>query len=236
MSSIFRRKYNSIDLKVDIEPSWLKFLQVEFERDYFKKIKEKLITAKKEEKTIFPPGKLIFNAFNSTPLDKVKVVILGQDPYHGDGEAMGLCFSVPRNIRIPPSLKNIYKELNSDLGLEIPQHGDLSNWAKQGVLLLNASLTVEKNNANSHSSIGWYHFTDAVISKLSAVKSNIVFMLWGNFAKNKKILIDSTKHLILESAHPSPLAGGAFFGCKHFSKANNYLLENNREAINWQII
>ncbi|MCC6816503.1 MAG: uracil-DNA glycosylase [Saprospiraceae bacterium] len=222
-------------VKVNIDPTWNEILLKEFEKDYFQRIKLTLSNDKQSGKIIYPPGSLIFNAFNSTPFDKVKVVILGQDPYHNEGEAMGLSFSVPKNLRIPPSLQNIYKELRSDLGLEVPTHGDLSGWASKGVLLLNASLTVLKNSPNSHSKIGWYQFTDAVISKLSDLRSNIVFMLWGNFAKQKSSLIDKSKHLVLESAHPSPLAGGAFFGCKHFSRCNEYLRAQGIEEINWKI-
>lgn len=223
-------------MKVKIEESWNNILQTEFEKDYFHSIKIKLLSEKTQGKIIFPPGPLIFNAFNSTPFEIVKVVILGQDPYHGDDEAMGLSFSVPDHIRIPPSLQNIFKELKNENEIDqIPKSGNLSKWARQGVLLLNASLTVEKNHANSHKNMGWYEFTDAVIKILSEQKQNIVFMLWGNFAKKKKILIDSTKHLILEAAHPSPLAGGAFFGCNHFRMANRYLQEHEIEKIDWNI-
>lgn len=222
-------------MKVNIESSWQQILEQEFKKDYFLKIKEELTNEKSKGKIIFPPGSFLFNAFNTTPFEEVKIIIIGQDPYHGERQAMGLSFSVPQNVRIPPSLKNIFKEINTDLGLEIPKHGDLTSWAKQGVLLLNASLTVVKDQPNSHRNIGWYNFTDAVISILSKNKSNLVFMLWGNFAKQKKLLIDTTKHLVLEAAHPSPLAGGAFFGCKHFSKANNYLIQNGKSEINWSI-
>lgn len=221
---------------VQIEPGWHEVLNKEFEKDYFIQLKDKLYSLKKEGRIIFPPGSLIFSAFNSTPFDKVKIVILGQDPYHGDGEAMGLSFSVPKNIKIPPSLQNIYKEIHTDIGMSIPNHGDLSQWAAQGVLLLNASLTVERNQANSHKNIGWYAFTDEVIRLLSEKREHLVFMLWGNFAKQKKILINPDKHLILEAAHPSPLAGGAFFGCKHFSKANNYLQKHGISAIDWNVL
>jgi uracil-DNA glycosylase len=186
-------------------------------------------------KIIFPPGSLIFNAFNTTTFDKVKVVILGQDPYIKPGEAMGLSFSVPKNVAIPPSLLNIYKELHEDTGCSIAKHGDLTQWALQGVFLLNATLTVERGNSNSHASIGWHTFTDAVIRKLSEKKEGLVFMLWGNFAKKKSALIDPFKHLILEAPHPSPMAGGAFFGCRHFSKANEYLASQGKEPVDWQI-
>jgi uracil-DNA glycosylase len=220
---------------INIEPSWKGALSQEFQKDYFEKIVQYIKTCYKEGKVIYPPGPLIFHAFKLTPLYNVKVVILGQDPYHNPGEAMGLCFSVPKGVRLPPSLKNIYKELQTDLSVPIPDHGDLSAWANQGVLLLNAMLTVEKNKAGSHRKIGWQLFTDAIIKLLSDHKSNLVFMLWGNFAKSKSVLIDSSKHLILEAAHPSPLARGAYFGSKHFSQANNYLKTNNISPIEWKI-
>ncbi len=220
---------------VRIEESWKKALASEFERPYFQTISTFLKTEIADGKTIYPPGPLIFNAFEKTPLHKVKVVILGQDPYHNPDEAMGLSFSVPKGIRTPPSLKNIYKEINADLGLPIPTHGDLTAWTEQGVFLLNAMLTVEKNRAASHQQIGWQFFTDAVIRKLSEERENLVFMLWGNFAKRKKELIDTNKHLVLESAHPSPLAGNAFSGCRHFSKANYHLKLNDITEIDWQI-
>ena len=220
---------------IRIEESWKQALINEFERPYFQTIATFLKNEIAEGKTIYPPGPLIFNAFNTTPFDHVKVVILGQDPYHNPGEAMGLSFSVPKGVRIPPSLQNIYKEIEADLGLTKPPHGDLTSWAKQGVFLLNAMLTVEKNNAGSHKQVGWQFFTDAVIQKLSDEREHLVFMLWGNFAKNKKELIHTHKHLVLEAAHPSPLARNAFSGCRHFSKANNYLKMNGLEPINWQI-
>lgn len=220
---------------VQIEDSWKKILSEEFEKPYFQQIIQFLKSEKANKKVIYPPGSQIFNAFNSTPFDKVKVVILGQDPYHGVGQAMGLSFSVSKQVSIPASLKNIYKEINTDLNLPNPTHGDLTSWASQGVFLLNAILTVEASIASSHKNIGWQSFTDAVIQKLSDQKNNLVFLLWGNFAKAKKVLIDSNKHLILEAAHPSPLAGGAFFGCKHFSKTNDYLQKNGIIPINWKI-
>lgn len=220
---------------VKIEPSWKAVLENEFEQPYFQSIAAFLRREKEAGKVIYPPGPLIFNAFNSTPFDQVKVVILGQDPYHNPGEAMGLSFSVPRGIATPPSLKNIYKELNSDVGVPIPAHGDLSSWAKQGVFLLNAMLTVEHKQAQSHQHIGWQNFTDAVIRKLSEQREHLVFMLWGNFARKKASLIDASRHLILEAAHPSPLAGGAFFGCKHFSQANAYLEEHGLTPIDWKV-
>ena len=220
---------------VQIHPQWRDALRSQFESPYFDVISTSLKNAKADSKIVFPPGPLIFNAFNITPPQDVKVVIIGQDPYHNPGEAMGLSFSVPQGISVPPSLKNIYKELKTDINFNPPPHGDLTSWANQGVFLLNAILTVEKNQAGSHKNIGWQHFTDATISYLSENRQHLVFMLWGNFAKNKKTLINTTKHLVLESAHPSPLAGNAFQGCRHFSKANEYLMENNITPINWQL-
>ncbi len=220
---------------VQIEESWKQVLIEEFEKDYFKSMAEFLRAEKQSGKKIYPPGQLIFNAFNITPFEKVKVVILGQDPYHNPGEAMGLSFSVPRGVRTPPSLVNIYKELYNDLEIPLAVHGDLTFWAEQGVFLLNAMLTVEHKKAGSHRKSGWQNFTDAVIRKLSEERENLVFMLWGNFAKQKKELIDGNKHLILEAAHPSPLARGAYFGSRHFSKANYYLEQNNISPINWRL-
>jgi uracil-DNA glycosylase len=221
--------------KIQIEESWKKELQNEFQKPYFEELTRFIKEEIKNGKVIYPLGPDIFRAFEVTPFANVKVVILGQDPYHNPGEAMGLSFSVPKGIKIPPSLKNIYKEINEDIGLEVPQHGDLTFWAKQGVFLLNAMLTVEKNRAGSHKDIGWQIFTNAVIQTLSAQKNNLVFMLWGNFAKSKKELIDSSKHLVLEAAHPSPLAGGAFFGCRHFSKANDFLKNNGISPLDWRV-
>ena len=219
---------------VRIESGWKEALREEFLSEYFAKIKENLLAAKARE-IVYPPGNLIFNAFNLTPFERVRAVILGQDPYHGAHQAMGLSFSVPRGVRIPPSLVNIYKEIKSDLGISEPASGDLSYWAKQGVLLLNASLSVGANRANSHSGFGWQVFTDAVIKILSARRQNLVFMLWGNFAKAKSALIDAQKHLILTAAHPSPLAGGAFFGCRHFSRCNEYLRAHGLGEIDWDL-
>ena len=219
---------------VRIENGWKEALREEFLSEYFAKIKENLLAAKAHE-IVYPPGNLIFNAFNLTPFERVRAVILGQDPYHGAHQAMGLSFSVPRGVRIPPSLVNIYKEIKSDLGISEPASGDLSYWAKQGVLLLNASLSVGANRANSHSDFGWQIFTDAVIKILSARRQNLVFMLWGNFAKAKSALIDAQRHLILTAAHPSPLAGGAFFGCKHFSRCNEYLRAHGLGEIDWDL-
>ena len=219
---------------VRIESGWKEALREEFLSEYFAKIKENLLAAKARE-IVYPPGNLIFNAFNLTPFERVRAVILGQDPYHGAHQAMGLSFSVPRGVRIPPRLVNIYKEIKSDLGISEPESGDLSYWAKQGVLLLNASLSVGANRANSHSGFGWQIFTDAVIKILSARRQNLVFMLWGNFAKAKSALIDAQRHLILTAAHPSPLAGGAFFGCRHFSRCNEYLRAHGLGEIDWDL-
>ncbi|MFZ1495707.1 MAG: uracil-DNA glycosylase [Saprospiraceae bacterium] len=221
---------------VKIDPTWYEVLKDEFEKPYFSEIKTFLQRAKSSGKIIYPPGSLIFNAFDSTPFTEVKVVILGQDPYHGIGQAMGLSFSVPKGVKIPASLQNIYKELQRDCGCVIPQHGDLSHWATQGVLLLNAMLTVEANQAASHQKIGWQTFTDAVISRISEKKKGVVFLLWGNFARQKKLLIDATKHFILEAAHPSPLAGNSFQGCGHFSKTNLLLQQQELQTIDWQIV
>lgn len=220
---------------VKIQESWFPLLQDEFNKDYFVSLTQLIKKNIAEGKIIYPPGRLIFNAFNKTPLDKLKCVILGQDPYHGPGEAMGLCFSVPQNVPVPPSLKNIFKELERSLGYKPPQQGDLSAWADQGVLLLNASLTVEHKRPNSHKTFGWHEFTDEVIRQISKNKKHIVFFLWGNFAKSKKNLIDHTKHLVLESSHPSPLAGSGFYGNNHFVEANNYLMKMGLEAINWEL-
>ena len=208
-------------------------LREEFDKEYFARIAAFLHKEKRDGKTIYPPGPLIFNAFRLTPFDEVKVVILGQDPYHGPGQAHGLSFSVPDGIAMPPSLQNIYKEIAADLGTPAPASGNLERWARQGVFLLNSVLTVRAGAPTSHSSIGWQTFTDAVIKTISDRKECIVFMLWGNYARSKKPLIDSSKHLILEAAHPSPLARGAFFGCRHFSKANNFLTATGQSPIVW---
>ncbi len=221
--------------QVTIEESWKAVLADAFETPWFKEIAAFLRAEKAAGKVIFPPGSLIFQAFNRCPFDKVKVVILGQDPYHNPGEAMGLSFSVPKNVRIPPSLVNIFKELKDDLGIPISNHGDLSTWADQGVFLLNAMLTVEQNKPQSHGHIGWQMFTDTVIQRLSEQRQHLVFMLWGNFAKKKKVLIDTSKHLVLEAPHPSPLARGGFAGSKHFSQANAYFSRQGIAPINWQL-
>jgi uracil-DNA glycosylase len=220
---------------VNISPEWKLALKSEFEKPYFDEIRASLKADLTLGKTIFPPGKLIFNAFDSCPPNDIKVVIIGQDPYHNPDEAMGLSFSVPKSIKIPPSLKNIYKELVNDVGIDQPTHGDLTSWAKQGVFLLNAILTVEMKQAGSHKNLGWQEFTDQTIKYISDNCKNVVFMLWGNFAKNKKVLIDVNNHLVLESAHPSPLAGNAFQGNNHFSKANAYLVTHGKSPIDWQI-
>lgn len=216
-----------------IESSWKMKLADEFNRRYFSELKH-FLQEEKLRHLIYPPGNRIFNAFEKTPFQKVKVVILGQDPYHGPGQAHGLCFSVPYNIPKPPSLLNIFKELHSDLGIPVPNHGNLELWAEQGVFLLNATLSVRANQAGAHQGKGWEKFTDAVIRKISDEKKNIVFLLWGKYALAKKSLIDDQKHLILQAAHPSPLSAyNGFFDCKHFSKTNAYLLENGLEPVNW---
>ncbi len=219
-----------------INDTWQKALQQEFEKPYFTDIKHFLQNEKKQGKTIYPPSELIFNAFNSTPFDKVKVVILGQDPYHGQGQAHGLSFSVPEGIKLPSSLRNVYAEIERDLGLTMPKKsGNLSKWAAQGVLLLNATLTVEAKQANSHKTIGWQFFTDAVIQQLSDLKMGVVFLLWGNFAKKKAALIDGSKHHILTAGHPSFFSVKYFTGCAHFSATNTLLEQQNLAPINWQL-
>jgi len=219
-----------------IEASWKKVLSTEFQSEYFKDLKRFLINEKQSEQ-IFPPSSLIFSAFDKTPFEKVKVVILGQDPYHGQGQAHGLCFSVPDGIAIPPSLRNIYKELSQDINCAIPQSGNLEKWADEGVLLINATLTVRAHQAGSHQKKGWETFTDAVIKKISEQKENIVFILWGNYAQGKSKFIDQTKHAIIKSVHPSPLSAnrGGFFGTKPFSKTNQYLVANSIKPINWSL-
>lgn len=222
--------------KPDIESSWYEVLKQEFEEPYFYEIKSFLIQEKRQY-IVYPPSQLIFNAFNLTPFDKVKVVILGQDPYHNVGQAHGLAFSVPNGIMPPPSLKNIFKELQSDIGMPIPTNGNLESWAREGVLLLNSCLTVRANNPTSHQGIGWQRFTDAAINALSEKKEHIVFLLWGNYAIAKEKLIDTRKHLVLKTVHPSPLsANRGFFGCKHFSQTNTYLSSNGISPIKWDVI
>ena len=222
---------------VKIEAGWKKVLAEEFQKEYFGQIKATLVKEKQNGQQIFPPGPLIFNAFDTTPFAEVKVVILGQDPYHGPGQAMGLCFSVPQGVPAPPSLDNIFKEQMTDVGIEKPNHGDLMAWAKQGVFLLNAGLTVRAHQANSHKDIGWHTFTDAVIRTLSEQKTGLVFLLWGGFAKKKASLIDGKKHHILTSGHPSPLSAnrGYWFGNKHFSKTNALLKKAGQVEIDWQL-
>ncbi|WP_343702313.1 uracil-DNA glycosylase [Chitinophaga sp.] len=223
-------------MDVKIESSWKEVLKDEFQKAYFEQIVMFLKHEKALGKTIYPPGSLIFNAFDKTPFDRVKVVILGQDPYHGPGQAHGLCFSVQKGVKPPPSLVNIYKELNKDIGLSIPETGDLTPWAESGVLLLNAMLTVRDGEPASHSKIGWESFTDAVIRKVSELKEGVVFMLWGKFAQDKQVLIDGTRHHILKAAHPSPFsADKGFFGCRHFSRANELLIRQGKEPVNWQL-
>lgn len=222
-------------MDVKIEPGWKTILSDEFEKEYFANLVNFIKQEITNGKQIFPPGKLIFNAFEKTPFDKLKVVILGQDPYHGQGQAHGLSFSVPDGIRQPPSLVNIFTEIKNDLGIEPPAHGNLEQWAQQGVFMLNAILTVRKGEPASHSQAGWANFTDAVIQKISEHKSGVVFLLWGNFARQKKALIDTSKHFVLESAHPSPYSSDRFFGCKHFSETNRILKQQGLQEINWQI-
>lgn len=219
-------------MNVRIEPSWKAALSDEFSKEYFAKLTE-FVKSEYKSATVYPPPKFVFHAFELCPFDKVKVVILGQDPYHGPGQAHGLSFSVPENVPMPPSLKNIYKEIVDDVGGTMPTHGNLEHWAKQGVLLLNATLTVRARTAGSHQNKGWEQFTDAVIRTISDKKENVVFILWGRYAREKKQLIDSEKHLVLESAHPSPFSATMFFGGKHFSKTNSFLKEHGFEPIKW---
>jgi uracil-DNA glycosylase len=221
--------------KPDIDESWYHVLQPQFEAPYFSDLKTFLVNEKRQY-AVFPPGPLIFNAFNLTPFDKVKVVILGQDPYHGLGQAHGLSFSVPDGVPFPPSLQNIFKELHDDIGMSIPQSGNLEKWAREGVLLLNASLTVRAGQAASHSHHGWELFTDAAIRALSEQRQHLVFLLWGNYAIAKQSLIDTSRHLVLKTVHPSPLsAHRGFFGCRHFSQANHYLEEHGITPIDWTL-
>lgn len=224
------------DIHVKIEDSWKSTLAEEFRQEYFSGIKSFLKQEKNDGQTIYPPGPQIFNAFNHTPLNKVKAVILGQDPYHGRGQAHGLCFSVADNVKPPPSLVNIFKEISQDLNIQFSGTGNLEPWANQGVFLLNAILTVRASQPASHKDIGWAQFTDAVIKKISYLKENVVFLLWGNFARSKEVLIDHTKHLILQAPHPSPFsAHNGFFGCGHFSKTNDYLISKGMEPIDWKV-
>lgn len=224
------------DKKIDLHSSWLSHLADEFDQPYMLQLKQFLLQQKQAGKVIYPEAKNIFNAFNSTPLDQVRVVILGQDPYHGAGQAHGLCFSVQPGIQPPPSLQNIFKELRRDLGLNIPAHGCLQAWANQGVLMLNATLTVEQARAGSHQGQGWEIFTDKAIQLVNQQCTGVVFFLWGNYAQKKTALIDTRKHLVLKAPHPSPLsAHRGFIGCGHFSAANQYLQSCGRSLIDWQV-
>jgi uracil-DNA glycosylase len=224
------------DINPAIEESWKKVLIDEFQKPYFKQIKQTLVDEKSKYR-VYPPGTLMFNAFNQTPFDNVSVVILGQDPYHGPGQAHGLCFSVPQGIAQPPSLVNIFKEIHNDLGIPVPKTGNLEKWAQQGVLLLNAMLSVRENNAGSHQKIGWETFTNQVIQTISDKRDGIIFLLWGRFAQEKAKLIDPSRHTILTAAHPSPLSAyNGFFGCRHFSKTNEILKKMGKKPIDWSII
>ncbi len=223
-------------MDVKIESVWKEVLQKEFLKSYFQQIVTFLKIEKAQGKTIYPPGSLIFNAFNQTPFEKVKVVILGQDPYHGYGQAHGLSFSVQDGVKPPPSLINIFKELQKDIGMPLPASGNLTKWALQGVLLLNSVLTVRANEPASHAKLGWTNFTDAVISKISDQKEGVIFLLWGKYAQEKQQLIDETKHHVFKAAHPSPFsADKGFFGCRHFSKTNQCLVASGRDPIDWQL-
>lgn len=223
------------NMKPKLEVSWLEILKDEFNKEYFIKLKENLLI-EKENYNIYPPNDLIFNAFNLTPFNQVKVIILAQDPYIRQGQAMGLSFSIPKGVKYPPSLKNIFKELKNDLDIDIPANGDLTQWSKEGVLLLNSILTVRARESMSHKDLGWEIFTDQIIRKLSKYKKNLIFVLWGKKAQKKKELIDDSKHLILEANHPSPFSAYyGFFNCKHFSKINEYLSKTNQKSINWKL-
>ena len=220
--------------EIQLEPGWKARLEDEFHQPYMDQLRAFLLSRKRQGVMIFPPGPLIFNALNSTPFDQVKVVILGQDPYHGPGQAHGLCFSVPEGIAVPPSLVNIYKEIEQDTGEKCPASGDLERWARQGVLLLNAVLTVEQGRPGSHQGKGWEQFTDRIVGELNKGRENLVFMLWGSYAMKKGAAIDRTRHLVLTAPHPSPLsAHRGFFGCRHFSRANRYLQENGLDPVRW---
>lgn len=221
---------------IQLESSWKKVLRSEFDLDYMKQLRQFLLDEIKNKKVIYPKPKEYFAAFEYTPINQVRVVILGQDPYHGPGQAHGLCFSVQKGVPPPPSLKNIFKEINQDLGLPIPQHGCLTNWAKQGVLLLNSVLTVQDGMAASHRNKGWERFTDRVIQEVNNQQQPVVFLLWGSYAQSKAEFVDQNKHLVLKSVHPSPLsAHRGFLGCKHFSKANEFLKKNGRPIIDWSL-
>ena len=221
---------------VKLEPSWLNVLGGEFDQPYMQQLREFLVQQKGAGRVIYPPSSQWFSAFNSTPFDQVRVVILGQDPYHGPNQAHGLCFSVMPGVKVPPSLMNIYKELQDDLAVQPPAHGCLTSWAEQGVLLLNATLTVEQANAGAHQGKGWERFTDQAIRALNDQRHGIVFLLWGSYAQKKGAFIDQSRHLVLKSVHPSPLSAyRGFLGCKHFSTANNYLQQRGQLAIDWQL-
>ena len=223
-------------MDVKMEPEWKEVLKEEFKKNYFEHIVTFIKAEKAAGKIIYPPGPFIFNAFDKTPFSKVKVVLLGQDPYHNRGQAHGLSFSVPDGITKPPSLVNIFKELQTDLMLPPAINGNLEGWAAQGILLLNASLTVRENEPGSHSKIGWIEFTDAVIKKISQEKKDVVFLLWGRFAQDKQVLVDETKHHVLKAAHPSPFsADKGFFGCRHFSRTNEILVQNKIDPIDWKL-
>jgi uracil-DNA glycosylase len=222
--------------EIKLHPEWLEVLGNEFDKDYMKSLRAFLLERSRAGATIYPEGKNIFNALDSTPLSKVKAVILGQDPYHGPGQAHGLCFSVQKGVRIPPSLVNIYKEIESDLGVAMPNHGCLQTWAERGVLLLNAVLTVERGNAGAHQGKGWEPFTDAVVEAVNTRRDNVVFLLWGSHAQRKGTGIDTQRHLVLKAPHPSPLsAHRGFLGCRHFSKANHWLEGRGVEPIDWRL-
>jgi len=227
---------SALRAEIKLHPSWLCMFKDEFEQPYVKALKQFLVTEKQQGKVIFPPGRLIFNAFNSTFFDSVKVVILGQDPYHGPNQAHGLCFSVLPGVPVPPSLLNIFKEIHQDLGVPMPDHGCLQSWAEQGVLLLNAMLTVERNRAGSHQGRGWEQFTDRAIQLLNEQREGLVFLLWGSYAQKKGQFIDRQKHLVLKAPHPSPLsAHRGFFGTRHFSQANDYLAQQGQTPIDWSL-
>jgi uracil-DNA glycosylase len=222
--------------EIKLHSQWRQHIGGEFEKDYMQSLREFLIQRKQQGAVIYPPAEEWFSALNSTPFDDVRVVILGQDPYHGAGQAHGLCFSVRPDVKVPPSLVNIYKEIQSDLSIDTPNHGCLSSWAKQGVLLLNATLTVEHANAGAHQGKGWEQFTDHIIQTINDRRDGVVFMLWGSYAQKKSAMIDASRHLILKSVHPSPLSAyRGFFGCGHFSAANSYMQQQGLEPINWQL-
>ena len=220
-------------MDVRIEQSWKQRLQTEFDKPYFEQLTQ-FVRAEYQTRTIYPPARLIFNAFNLCPFDKVKVVIIGQDPYHGAGQAHGLCFSVQDGVQFPPSLRNIFKEIHDDIGTPVPLSGNLTRWAEQGVLLLNATLTVRADEAGSHQRRGWETFTDAVINAVASEKQNVVYILWGSYAQQKAAMVNRSQNLVLESVHPSPLsASRGFFGNHHFSRANQYLIEHGKEPVAW---